>query len=529
MEAQELTGYYTYRSFLDLPLPVDDFNKLRFAEAELFLIVQSDGMVGGTLSFPADVGASEKLFMDITGNVKSWSSSITLEFKGKGRPNTEIFDYLYEYSCSVTKSWEKGIGQCLSLTGTVLRAQDHGSGTQISKAGATASFIAVKRQIWNADKTFFIDFTEPRDISGMVIIPSALSMLASKSHRLKHTVWHTARGQWNDLREESKKKIRDLGWGIDRPPFTKDRALDLSNGAGEDFLYMHRKMISMVRHEYDIHKIPYIESWKTLPQPNTQQFAYSEQDDPTNPDKKIYRFNALDSGYMIPPATPLLLSQQPDNFSELLKFFKSPAFFNSVMSQLERQFKEPSYLSALSLGALGNLLEFTIHNQMHMRWSSVSRDPSTNAPAIRSDFDFDLKWDDPKYDYLGEFYSSHVNPIFWRLHGWVDDRIEDWFNAHEAARPGEIERYDHQGIAWFKSGKWVQVNKPFYWPEVRGESHNDEHHHNGSDQNEIDIMLKVMEIIRVDITKRQSLISGIRDPRPILHVTSFMRFIPSNR
>ena len=48
------------------------------------------------------------------------------------------------------------------------------------------------------------------------------------------------------------------------------------------------------------------------------------------------------------------------------------------MTQLEKLFKRQSYLSALSLGALGNLLEFTIHNQMHMRWSSISRDPTNN-------------------------------------------------------------------------------------------------------------------------------------------------------
>ncbi len=56
------------------------------------------------------------------------------------------------------------------------------------------------------------------------------------------------------------------------------------------------------------------------------------------------------------------------------------------------------------------------------------------------EFDFDPMWDDPKYDYLGEFYSSHVNPLFWRLNGWVDDRIEDWFKAHESMNPEEIEK-----------------------------------------------------------------------------------------
>jgi hypothetical protein len=476
MEPQELVGYYTYRSFIDIPLPVDDFNKIRSEESELFLIVLANGTVSGTLSFPADPGAPQKEFMDITGVVKNWSSPLTIEFTGKGRPNTEIFDYVYEYSSSVAHSWEKGINQRLALIGTVLRAQDHhGSANQVAKAGETASFVSVKR-----------DFTEPRDIEGVAILQSALSMLASRLHRLQHAVWHTVRGVWNDLDDASKTKIRDLDWGVDRPPFTKDRVLDLGNGAGEDFLFMHRKMISMVREEYDRKGIPYIESWKILPRSNAQQFAYSEQDDPANPGKKIYRFDAANSGFMVPPAQP----SDPD----VLKYLKSPEFFSSVMAQLERQYRSPSYLSALSLGALGNLLEFTIHNWMHMRWSSVSRDPDTGLPAVRDEFDFNEKWDNPKYDYLGEFYSSHVNPLFWRLHGWIDDRIEDWFKAHEASQPGEIERYDYHGIPWFKPGKWVKVSEPFYWPEKHDHDH--DHAHHGSEQGAIKAMLKVMEIIQ---------------------------------
>ena len=129
--------------------------------------------------------------------------------------------------------------------------------------------------------------------------------------------------------------------------------------------------------------------------------------------------------------------------------------------------------------------------------------------------DFDDKWDDPKYDYLGEFYSSHVNPLFWRLHGWVDDRIEDWFNAHNAAHAGEIQRIEYQGIAWFKPGIWVQAAKPFYWPE-------DHEHHNGNDQNEVGTMLKVMEIIKTAIANQKD-IADVSARR--VGIMSFMRTI----
>jgi hypothetical protein len=480
METHELSGYYTYRSLINQPLAVNDFNKIKLEEAELFLIIQYDGNIIGTLSFPPDIGAVEKKFMDITGKIKSWSSPITLEFTSQGRKNTELFDIKYEHFCLVSPKWEKSIGQSLSLNGTVIQYENQTSGEQTAKTSETASFIAVKRE-----------FIEPRDIQGVAIIPSAISMLASRSHRLKHTVWHTLRlsGLWDGLDEERKNKIRNLGWGLNRPPYINDGNLNLTNGAGEDFLFMHRKMIAMVRDEYAAQKIPYIESWKIIPPPEAQQFTYKEENDPLNSDKKIYRFNILESGYMIPSVYFIAGDRQQD--FESLKFLKSSNYFRLVMTHLESLFKNPRYLVTLSLGALGNLLEFTIHNQMHMRWSSTPRDPVTGEPARRALFDVNIKWDSPQYDYLGDFYSSHVNPIFWKLHGWVDDRIEDWFNAHETAHPGEIERYRYEGVFWFKPGKWVQVSNPFYGPEL----HHHPHHNHANEEELIENMLKVLEII----------------------------------
>jgi len=185
-----------------------------------------------------------------------------------------------------------------------LCVQNHGSDDQIAKAGATASFIAVQRE-----------FVEPRDIPEVAIIPSALEMVSSRNHRLIHAVWHTLRDRlripdnsgrivttWYILDDQSKNKIRELGWFLERPPFTENGSLILNKGAGEDFLYMHRKMITMIRHEYQPKGIPHIQSWKatSLPSPSIPQFAYIEKDDPANPGKKIFQFNPLETGNMGP-------------------------------------------------------------------------------------------------------------------------------------------------------------------------------------------------------------------------------------
>ena len=92
------------------------------------------------------------------------------------------------------------------------------------------------------------------------------------NHRLIHAVWHTLRGRlgvpdesgrivttWYILDDQSKNKIQELGWFLERPPFTREGSLILDNGAGEDFLFMHRKMITMIRQEYQTRGVPYIQ------------------------------------------------------------------------------------------------------------------------------------------------------------------------------------------------------------------------------------------------------------------------------
>ena len=83
--------------------------------------------------------------------------------------------------------------------GTVLRAEPHGT----RAAGFTASLVAVRR-----------DFLPPKRISGVALIPEAVTMLASRSHRLQHAVWHTVRVQWHRLnaRPSGSREIERRGW-----------------------------------------------------------------------------------------------------------------------------------------------------------------------------------------------------------------------------------------------------------------------------------------------------------------------------
>jgi hypothetical protein len=51
----------------------------------------------------------------------------------------------------------------------------------------------------------------------------------------------------------------------------------------------------------------------------------------------------------------------------MIDFTKSSEFFYSVMRSIAIIFSTTTILGTLSHGALGNLIEFTIHNSMHNR------------------------------------------------------------------------------------------------------------------------------------------------------------------
>lgn len=236
-----------------------------------------------------------------------------------------------------------------------------------------------------------------------------VAMLASRRHRLRHFLWHAIRGAWNDpeLTSDVKQFIRDKGWGLpnDRAPFDAAGKLLLDNYSGEDFLYMHRQMIREVNDLLVQMGEPQLDVWAGIPRPNE------------NPD------------FAVPPAwdyaDPLRDAAANARMSARLRSVKSDAYARDPIGAWEAFYTNPSNLGRLSLGALGNLLEMTLHNNLHMRWASAPLGYMP-SPNLEDTTGIDTRWDSLDYDYLGDTYSSHVNPVFWYLHGWVDSCIDRW-------------------------------------------------------------------------------------------------------
>ncbi|WP_458744801.1 Tat pathway signal protein [Candidatus Nitrosocosmicus sp. T] len=229
------------------------------------------------------------------------------------------------------------------------------------------------------------------------------NMLAIREHRIHHYLWHAVRDGWLRFDPTAQNDLRNKGWEPPRPALDSNRRAIHTNGSGEDFLFMHRQMIihvnSMLSQIQDP-SYPAVKGWVAIPSPS-------------------------DIDYPVP-----IWADAPPSIQDS----KTSDFYDNWMKPREIYYTDPSNLAQITLGELGSRLEYSIHNAMHLRWSSKPlefRPPiePTNADTI------DVKWDNPSYDFLADTYSSHVNPIFWKLHGWIDDRIEDWKQAHGITGP----------------------------------------------------------------------------------------------
>lgn len=275
---------------------------------------------------------------------------------------------------------------------------------------------------------------------------SVKKMLASRQHRLQHVLWHGLRNSWSNFSDAKKKKIADLGWEPPRPSMVKAKwdtekrtKPRWSIGpAGEDFLYFHRDMIKMTDDALVAAGKKPLESWGRLDAIPAPGQGCPDEGVPQN-----FIPAYADGGF------PYFLAIR-------VRELKSDFFFWSRMAWWDNEFKDEGYLRSITLGELGARMELSVHNQMHIRWSAL---PSSGT-FLRPETDIDPSWDVPGYDTLFDEYSSHVNPVFFRLHKWLDNRIEDWAAAHH----DHVERFKTPaGFDWFRDkdggNKWVQVGK----------------------------------------------------------------------
>lgn len=273
-------------------------------------------------------------------------------------------------------------------------------------------------------------------------------------HRLFHQLWHATRDQWHKLPVEKHNALRGLGW----QPGPRGRERDARgprkhrNGSGIDFLFMHRHMLMHARTLQDL------PSWQRfpLPQPSVEFDRAG-----------FARYHDNHDGHRVPPSWQ---APEDEAYGQWVAAIKAQETFCSNFQVWESQYQDPQYLSKLSLGAFGSELEMNLHDWLHMCWASVPRDPINSAPVpfARDPADFAARWFERENDFLGDPFSSHVNPVFWAFHGWIDDRIDDWFRAHERYHPGQVRRQQVNGVAWFAPGRWVEVDDPWLGPDTHG-------------------------------------------------------------
>lgn len=244
-----------------------------------------------------------------------------------------------------------------------------------------------------------------------VVLPREVTeRMASREHRHHHWLWHEVRNSWLSYPEDVRQQIRALGWEPPRPALDENRRPILDNASGEDFLYMHKQMlidVSRMLTRLNDPAYPGVLVWRKVPPPGDPLFPVPPPwFDPERGDEVDRR-----------------------SFFEMIKRLKSDIFYEKRMVSWQRLFTDPGWLRDVTLGELGALVEQTIHAAMHNRWSA-SPAGFRPDPGPAQGHTIDPIWDDPRYNFLGDTYSSHVNPVFWSLHAWVDDRIEDWKAAN---------------------------------------------------------------------------------------------------
>jgi hypothetical protein len=175
--------------------------------------------------------------MDLSGSIVRDNDRTMLLWHATGRVGQGSDGWIYEYRGELVPNWIDGKRQIDAIVGTVVRSVNHddlaplATTDRIAPAGAVVSFLMVRKRFKEARETI--------PLPGPV-----LQELASKHHRLHHLVWHFTRNFWNTLSLKQQAAIAKRGWQPPRPLQAPVRGTvssrEKDNGAGEDFLYMHR-------------------------------------------------------------------------------------------------------------------------------------------------------------------------------------------------------------------------------------------------------------------------------------------------
>jgi len=219
--------------------------------------------------------------------------------------------------------------------------------------------------------------------------------MAEHGHRLHHLLWHATRNGWAELAEGERRAVQTLSseWGRNAPLCEKNSA------AGEEFLLMHHEMIDTLRVRLAERGLPCIRAWERIP-------------------------NADDPNWPIPPG------ESGDS--------SKSAEVGRLLAKWGATFIDPAYLKSHSLSEIGYLLEFSIHNNLHMRWATLPRNgddysPFGAGPVTAESLSAPTPYDAPEFNWLGNPFSAHVNPVFWKLHGWVDAVVAAWLKENDYA------------------------------------------------------------------------------------------------
>lgn len=231
---------------------------------------------------------------------------------------------------------------------------------------------------------------------------------AEFDHRLWHIRWHAIRSIWNNEQfKDIRKFVQDNypEWVVNESNYFgaqyRNATQFPNNKQGIDFLYMHKMMFDMLNEALAKAGLPPAVGWTVIPKGDSALFPVPKDD----------------------------------------QYYPHSTRAETNITNWESLYQTGAYMRSVTLSQMGYDLETTIHNLMHMRFAvrqhpaEMEGDMFKRWEEYSSDEQDKMRYDGPGdanfYDWLGDPFSSAINPQFWKLHGWINDRLEQWMNLHQ--------------------------------------------------------------------------------------------------